>query len=222
MKTFVISIGGSIIVPDEIDYKFLNNLKKVILKYSKKNKIIICTGGGHTARAYINALKKENLPRLEQDLLGIECTRLNAHLLSFFLNLKHKIPSSLKEIKLLSKSSNIVITGGLEPGTTSDGTTAKVAKFLKAEAMINMTNVKGLYNKDPRKFKDAKFIPQITHNDFDMLLSRVRQESGQHFVLDALAAKITKESKIRVYIIQGIANLEKILSEKMPIGTIIT
>ena len=42
----VISLGGSIIVPNKVDYKFLSEFKKLILMYSKKNKIVIVTGGG--------------------------------------------------------------------------------------------------------------------------------------------------------------------------------
>ena len=42
----VISLGGSLIVPNKVDYKFLSKFKKLILKYSRRNKIVIVTGGG--------------------------------------------------------------------------------------------------------------------------------------------------------------------------------
>ena len=41
MKTFVISLGGSLIVPDDIDFKFINKFKESIIKQSKKNKFVI-------------------------------------------------------------------------------------------------------------------------------------------------------------------------------------
>ena len=57
----VISLGGSLIVPDEIDYDFLKKFKKTLLKIEKGNKIIIVTGGGSVARKYIATLRKEKL-----------------------------------------------------------------------------------------------------------------------------------------------------------------
>ena len=35
-KTIVVSLGGSLIVPDDIDINFLKSFKKVIDKYIKK------------------------------------------------------------------------------------------------------------------------------------------------------------------------------------------
>ena len=42
----VISLGGSVIVPDKIDVNFLEKFKKIINKIKKGNKIVIVTGGG--------------------------------------------------------------------------------------------------------------------------------------------------------------------------------
>ena len=51
----VLSLGGSLIIPDNISYQFLEKFKKLIKKYAEKEKIIIVCGGGQTARKYINA-----------------------------------------------------------------------------------------------------------------------------------------------------------------------
>lgn len=45
-KIVVISVGGSIIVPGEVDYDFLKKFKTTIRKLSRKYKVVICTGGG--------------------------------------------------------------------------------------------------------------------------------------------------------------------------------
>ena len=56
-KLFVVSLGGSLIVPDQIDYNFLKNFKKFILSRVKKNeRFILITGGGSSARIYQQAL----------------------------------------------------------------------------------------------------------------------------------------------------------------------
>ena len=52
----VISLGGSLIVPEKVDVKFLKEFKKIILKNTKKHKFVIVCGGGSIARKYIQAL----------------------------------------------------------------------------------------------------------------------------------------------------------------------
>lgn len=40
-KLIVISLGGSLIIPDEININLLKNFKKVLLKNTKKYKFIV-------------------------------------------------------------------------------------------------------------------------------------------------------------------------------------
>ena len=60
----VISLGGSLIVPEKININFLKKFRKLILDYIKKNnKVVIMCGGGRTARYYIkevNKIKKQS------------------------------------------------------------------------------------------------------------------------------------------------------------------
>lgn len=214
MRTIVISLGGSLIVPDKIDYNFINNFKDIILKF-KNIKFVIVTGGGRVAREYINGLKKEGLNQKMQSLIGIAVTRLNARFMSNFFknNASSTIPNSLKEIKNLVSKNKIVFAGGLryQEDNTSDGTAAAIANYLNCE-FINMTNVKGLYTKDPKKYRDAKFIKNISFNDFYNMINKIKYEAGQHFVLDQNAAKIIKENKIKTAIIgRDLKNFENYL-----------
>lgn len=223
MDVIIISLGGSVIVPDGVDYAFLRKFKKLILSLAKKRKAVICTGGGKTARNYIQALEKEGLSRHNRDLMGIEATRLNAKLVSSFLLGSAEIPTTSKEIKNMLERRRIVICGGLRPGITSDGTTAEIARFLKAKSFVNITNVKGLYNKDPKKYKDAKFIPKINYKEFTKMMRKVKEKPGQHFILDSLATKIIQKSKIKAIILgKNLRNLENYLKGRHFIGTIIS
>jgi len=221
MKPIVISLGGSRIVPDKVDYKFLKKFKKLIQKHKNK-KIVICCGGGSTARTYIQPLIKEKIQRKKVDKVGIATTRLNAKLVTAFLKISNpSIPITLQEVKTLLKKYNIVVCGGLKPGMTSDGTTAQIAQYLKAESLINLTNVKGLYTKDPKKFKKAKFIPKITYKDFQKFIDKLPNKPGQHFILDSLATKIVRKAKIKTIILGNLRNLNKYLSNKKFTGTTI-
>ena|SRR3989344_1908408 len=226
-KIIVISLGGSVIVPGKVDEKFLSGFQKLLENQIKKNKFrfIIVTGGGVTARKYIDAARKHGIKRKDQDELGIAATRINALLLAKFFKKYHlHIPQEKRELNELIRKHSIVFTGGFlsDIGSTSDGTAAELAKIFSAELFINVTNVKGLYTKNPTKYSDAKFISNISYQDFyTRFIKGFEQESGQHFVLDRKAALITMKYKIPVAILSGLKNLEKCLNKKKFTGTII-
>ncbi|MAG50122.1 UMP kinase [archaeon] len=221
----VISLGGSIIVPDKVDYDFLNSFKKVISKYTKKNKFVIVTGGGSTCRKYLKALEKKKFHVKIYSLIGIATTKLNARVVAGFFKKTHEIPDTLKDVKKVLKKNNIAICGalGYKPDMTTDGNAAEVAKYLKADLFVNLTNVKGLYNKDPSKYKNAKLIKKISYQDFYDIARKIKFKAGQHFVLDKVSAKIIKDSKIKTVILNGrnLKNFENCLKGKSFVGTTI-
>jgi len=215
----VISLGGSLVVPDRIDINFLKRFKSAVRKC--KHKIVIVVGGGRIARDYIHALG--NKDERVRSLIGMEATRLNALLVSKFLD-NETVPDSMMELKKLLRRKNLVVCSslGYKAGMTSDGTAADVARNIKADMLINMTNVKGLYDKDPRRFKDARFIPEIGFEDFLKMAEKIRYEPGQHFVLDQIAARTIKRYKIKTIILKEVKDLKKCLKEEKFTGTIIS
>lgn len=222
MKKVVISLGGSLIIPDKIDEKFLRNFKKTVNNFSKKNKIVIITGGGKISRDYMDVLDREGLSIDRVCLMGMMATKMNAFLVSNFLNANKTLPNSLTEIKNLLKKYNLVVCGsiGYHPDMTSDGTAALIAHQIKADYFINITNVNGLYNKDPRKNRDAKLIRKISFMEFSKIVDKVHYRPGQHFVLDQSGARIIRRYKIITYIIgKDLRNLEKLLTGKKFVST---
>jgi uridylate kinase len=221
MKKVVISLGGSIVVPDKVNYSYLKNFKKLITNFSKRNKVVIVVGGGSTARKYM----KKKFDNTTNSRLGITATRLNARLVNGIFNKKEPIPIRLTEVKKELKSKNIVVCGalGYKKSCTTDGNAAQVAKKIKAEYLINMTNVKGLYDKNPKTNKSAKLIKKISFKDFLKMINKIKFQAGQHFVLDQFAAKLIARKKIKTYIIgPSLVNLKKVLSNKKFIGTTIS
>jgi uridylate kinase len=93
-RVIVLSLGGSLIVPDNINLKFLNEFKKIILKNSDKYKFVIVCGGGSVARKYIHALRDSDISDKIQSLAGISVTRLNARFMTWFFgkDVYHGIP----------------------------------------------------------------------------------------------------------------------------------
>jgi len=226
-KVIVLSLGGSLIIPKDIDVKFLRAFRNVLGQYTKKYKFVIVCGGGSTAREYIRGLGKENSKKKEfhQGLLGISATRLNARFMAYFFgnDANKGIPRDMKEVKNMLRIYDIVFCGALRyaRSETSDATSAKLANFFNTE-FINLTNVTGLYNKNPSKYKNAKLISKISWKDFNKMANPLGFRPGQHFILDQTAAKIIKKHKIPTYILgQNLKNLNAVLNEKEFEGTLI-
>lgn len=222
-KVIVLSLGGSLIIPDKINVKYLKEFKKVILKNKKNYKFIIVCGGGNIARKYISALKEARMNETFQSYAGISATRTNARFMSYFFNQDQNrgIPKKIKEVKRYLKKYDIVFCGALEyrPKQTSDSTTAEIASVFKCD-FINLTNVKGLYEENPSENKNAKFISKISWEEFDKIANKTKFKPGQHFVLDQTASKTIKDNKINTYILgEDMKQLDNLLNEKKFIGT---
>ena len=224
-KVIVLSLGGSLIIPDDVDIKFLKQFKKIILKNSRKHKFLVGCGGGSIARKYISALRKEGLDVKLQSLAGISATRMNARFMSYFFNIEPKqgIPHTKEMLWKYSRGQKVVFFGALEykPKMTSDSTAAGIAKQHKT-IFINLTNVAGLYDKDPKKHKNAKLISKISWKDFDKMANASKYTPGQHFVLDQTASKIILNNKITTYILgPDLKQLENVLKGKKFRGTLV-
>jgi len=223
----IISLGGSLIVPNKVDAEFLSEFKRVLLKNKKKHRFVVICGGGSTARNYIKGLEdlKSGKKQYFQGLLGISATRVNARLLTYFFgkDASRGIPHNMKHVKNLLRFNDIIFCGALRyaKNETSDGTAAKLAHYFNAD-FINLTNVKGLYEKNPKKFRSAKFIHEISHKDFYKIARKIEFKPGQHFVLDQTAAKIIKKYKIKTYILgPELKNLNNLLNERHFVGSVI-
>lgn len=224
-RMIVISLGGSLIIPDDVNIKYLKEFKKIILRNKARNKFIIVCGGGSIARKYIAALKETGINEKLQSFSGISATRMNARFMSYFFNLNPEqgIPHTTKILKKYIRKQDVVFCGALEykENQTSDSTTAEIARKFKT-IFINLTDVSGLYNKNPKEFKDAKFIPKISWEEFNKIVDKIKFKPGQHFVLDQTAAKMIKKNRITTYILgKNMNELDKLLKGKKFKGTII-
>jgi uridylate kinase len=223
MQTIVISLGGSIIVPEKIDTGFLKKFKKLIIKHSRKRKIVIVCGGGKTSRKYSKAAMKISKPKNHDlDFIGIRTTKLNAELVRVMFGNhapKEVIENPTKKIKT---KKNIIIASGWIPGFSSDMDAVLLAKNLKAKKVINLSNISYTYTKDPKKYKDAKKIKQISWKDFQKIVG-TKWKANTSSPFDPEASKKARQLKLTVIVAKGtdLKNLDNILSGKEFKGTII-
>jgi len=217
-EILVISVGGSLIVPDSIDINFLLEFKKIILTQNKKF-IIIC-GGGKTARRYQEAAKNI-VPSLKDELdwLGIQATILNAYLLKTIFKEKACKKIIRNPNEKVNFNEDILIASGWKPGFSTDYDAVLLSKNFGIKKLVNLTNVDYVYNKDP-KFKDAKPIKEISWKEFRKLLPN-KWEPGLSTPFDPVAAEEAEKSGLEVIVMNGkkLKNLENYLNKKEFIGT---
>jgi uridylate kinase len=223
-KHIVISLGGSLIVPDGVDVGFLKSFINLIKKYVEQGfKFVIITGGGHTARIYINATKEITVPNINDlDWIGIASTRLNAELVRVaFGEVAHG--SIIMDPDAVPDTNKAILVGaGWKPGNSSDLAAVHAAKSVGSKKVINLSNIDYAYDKDPKKFPDAKVIKESSWADFRAILP-TEWSAGLNAPFDPIAAKKAEELGLEVVIMNGknIENLKKYLNGEEFIGTVI-
>ena len=209
-KRIVIKLSGQIFGMDNV--KMLKDYARFLVKISKVCQPVIVAGGGHIARRYINYARSSGADESSLDELGIDISRLNAKLLIYAL--KHRAyphpPTTLQEIRNAVDSGAIVVTGGLHPGHSTNGTAALIAEKIKASAFLNATDVAGVYDLDPNKYKGAKMYRRIELKKLRNMLVRKESIAGGYDLMDILTLKIIERSKIKTRILKAdIKTLEK-------------
>jgi len=223
-KTHVISLGGSIIVPDKINVSFLKKFRQIILSYVKKgHRFIIVTGGGQTNRVYNQAAKKiTKVKDIDLDWLGIAATKMNAEFIRvIFAKQAYKkvITNPTKKVKTKKK---IIIGSGWRPGCSSDKDTVLLAKQFKAKSVINLFDKDYVYDKDPDKYQSARPLKEISWNNYLKIIG-TKWSPRLSTPFDPVASKLAKKNNTKVVIIKGtnLNNLKNCLSGKNYKGTLI-
>lgn len=210
------------VCPDDIDEDYIDKFSKFLREISEKNRVYVVVGGGKTARRYVDTARKFHANEFFCDVIGIYATRLNACILMASLNLDHLSPS--ESIEDASKSpERIVVMGGTHPMHTTDGVAAMLAENVKADLFINLTNVDYVYNKDPKKYKDAEKYEKMSYDELIEILNKEEMSASANNILDLVAAKTIKRSKIKTLIMNGrnFENLKNAVEGREFIGTII-
>lgn len=207
-KKIVIKLSGRIFGMDNV--KILKDYAQFLVKISKICQPIVIAGGGNIARHYISHARSSGADESTLDELGIEISRLNAKLLIYALKNKaySHPPTTLQEVRHAVDDGLIVVVGGLYPGQSTNGTAALIAEKIQAEQFLNATDVDGVYDMDPNKFKKAKKFRRIELKNLKNMLVHEDSVAGGYDLMDIVALKIIERSKIKTQIIN--ANLKTI------------
>lgn len=222
----VVSVGGSLIVPDTLDTRFLSSFRECVLdKVREGLSFFIIAGGGRTARDYQKAAEsvRGDLTPDDVDWLGIHATRLNAHLMrSLFLeNAQQRIIT--KYDRRITPRADIIIGAGWKPGHSTDYCAVIAAKKLGAKKLINLSNIDHVYTADPKKNPEAQKIEKIGWKEFRTLIPK-EWDPGLSSPFDPIAAKESEALGLEVAIMNGknINEFRMFLENKPFVGTTIS
>lgn len=222
--TIVISLGGSIMVPDEVNVDFLKSFIELIKRFVSEGKsFIIITGGGKTARRYIGALEAYgDFSQDEKDEVGILSTQINAQLLRTMLGSIAHSKTILNPDDLQEVTSPVAVGAGWQPGHSTDYDAVLMADVIGARTVINFSNIDYVYDKDPNKFDDAQKIEQLTWDQYFEIIPK-EFIPGLSSPFDPVASRYAYEKGLSVIICgPDIENIEKYMQTGKIDGSIIS
>ncbi|MCI1208503.1 MAG: UMP kinase [Treponema sp.] len=233
MITKVLSVGGSIVVPDKPDTDFLQKfiaMTRSWIEEDQNRRLILVVGGGGPARiyqqAYCEILAETNhagdADNNEADWIGIMATRLNAQLLKAAYGKLCPQPVVYNPTAANEFTGRVLVASGWKPGFSTDNDAVLLAEQYKADTVVNLSNIEKVYTDDPRKNPDAVPLDSISWTDFRKMVGN-SWTPGKNTPFDPIASKKAEELGLTVICAAGknIDNIRAILDGKRFIGTTI-
>ena len=214
-------VGGSL----ALNPQKLRILCRKLSDISKKQKLIIIPGGGEFADTVRTLDKRFNLSEQSSHQMAILAMDQYGHLLANLIG-NSCLVDKLENVKTVLDSGKLPIFlsssyfACADPlpnswDITSDSIAAHIAGQLGACKIVLITDVDGIFTKDPRNFADAKLIPMLTAAELKSFEERTS--------VDKYFPKLLSEKKIECCIINGLypKRVQDVLDHKKTICTLI-
>ncbi len=222
MQRIVLSLGGSIIVPDDIQADFLKEFKKLLVDRFDTMQFVVFCGGGKTARRYQDGLTGtlENATSDQLDWVGIYSSHLNARFMQQVFGDDAEDVMIIDPTEEYPNAKPVLIGGGWKPGWSTDYDAVQFAVKNGIDRVVNLSNITHAYDKDPNQFDDAQPITEIAWPEFRKIVGD-EWKPGLNMPFDPIASKLAEESGIEVVIADGtnLANLSAIIDGEAFEGT---
>lgn len=228
----VVKIGGH----GAIDYgrEVMHPLCEEIGELSKKNKLLVVTGGGGRVRHIMDIGMDLGMPTGVLAELSAKISEQNAIMVSILLskyNGQRIHTGDLLELPMLLKLGILPVIHGtppyglyehpsrneMVPPHRTDTGAFLVAEVLGAKSCIIGKNVDGLYTEDPRKNPDAELIREITAKE-------LIQMDLEDMVIEPMVVRLLQDAvhirEVRIINCHERGNIEKAINGKK-IGTVI-
>ena len=187
----------------------LDSMAKMVKNiYESGVQVCIVIGAGNIWRGKV--AKDAGMDQFEADYMGMMGTVINAVALGAklkTLGVPSLVTSAIGPVpevnvpysvdvadKAMNEGKVVFLSGGTgKPYCTTDTAAAMRAVELKVDAILMGKNgVEGVYDKDPRANKDAKFFPVISYNEMIKLNLQIMDQSALELIKD-------KDIQVRVF-----------------------
>ena len=223
-KTVILKISGEAIGnPNSssiLDKNKLLNIANLIKNLTENGiRIGVVCGAGNIFRGRIAS--EAGVDPIDGDYMGMVGTVINCKAISSVLNkvgVKNILFGALEvedvAVKYSPEKARISLDNGFvclfsggtgKPTVTTDSCAAKRALEIGADAILAGKNgVTGVFDKDPNKFSDAKFLKNLTYKE--ALEKNIE-------VMDELAMRVLENSDVvvRVFSMEDIDNFRKVI-----------
>jgi len=203
----VLKLGGSLLYDDTgrilIDM-VRDYAKGVDFITEDGHSMVIVVGGGRPARVFISAARALGASETQCDWLGIKVARNNAELFCAALGdiAYPKVVETLDELETAIQFGKVILMGGLNPGQSTNAVAALAAETVKADLLLNATNVDGVYDRNP-KISGAKKLDTVTVDQLSKILADSGTRAGEYKLFDPVAIRVVGRSKIPTVIFNG-------------------
>ncbi|MCL2411572.1 MAG: UMP kinase [Treponema sp.] len=222
----VISLGGSIVAPDNVDVEFLKKFVGLIRSFieaDSNRQFIFVVGGGAPARHYQKAYREilgGNVNDDEADWVGIMATRLNAQLVRALMSEWCAQDVVTNPMEAPQLTGNVLTAAGWKPGFSTDFDAVLLAEKFEADMVINLSNIEKVFTADPKTDPSAKPIDKITWADFRIIVGD-EWVPGKNVPFDPIASRHAQKIGLKVICAGGrdLDNLAKILRGEDFAGT---
>lgn len=228
-KTILIKLSGESLsgsVGHGLDFEYI---KKICMEIKKVHDMgirigIVCGGGN-----FLRGRDAHEMDRETADYVGMMATIMNSLVLKdmfnqigcevynqsgLYVSIIDKV-DSVKAREELDKGKIIVFGGGTgKPFFSTDTGASLRAIDIGADMIIKLTNVDGVYDKDPNKYEDAKMYNRISYQEvLDKKLS----------VMDMETIEMCMKNKIKIVVmnINTKDGIKRVLQNE-DIGTIVS
>lgn len=190
--------------------------------------VVIVVGGGNIFRGLAGS--ERGIERATGDYMGMLATVINALALQDALekqNVHTRVLSAItmtqiaepfirrRAVRHLEKGRVVIFAAGTgNPFFSTDTAAALRANEINAEVVLKATKVDGIYDKDPKKFKDAKRYTTLSYGE--ALQKQLK-------VMDAAAFALCQDNKMPIIVFDFFKphNLMRVVMGET-IGTVVT
>jgi aspartokinase-like uncharacterized kinase len=221
MDATIVKVGGSLA-------SYPEKLRALCIKLSEistKRKLIVIPGGGELADLVRDLDKRFNLPRVTSHRMAILSMDQYGFLLSDLMPRAYSV-NQLKNVQKIIDSGKLPV---FLPSTlllskdplenswdvTSDSIAVYIAGQLRIIKVLLVTDVDGVFTRDPKKYPDAKLIKRLPAKE---LLAMNKRTS-----VDKFLPKLLLQLQINCFVVNGLypERIETILDGQDTICTLV-